>query len=241
MKRILGITGIALAFTGSALAGEYSTTENDRPLVLPQGMMEANAGLAAAGDFSAFGLAVGAEYGVAEDMALGVSWAGIGFGGGETMVMKMIGVGFGYNVMSDETMDLAAGAAVPLNFGEGDLVSGAGLSASFRYKVMDGDLAIRTGDGLIGIGLGDATTVTANVNLGATYQIAENMHVDVDTWLASIGLVGGGGTSTIGDSIPLGIGFGYNMDDMDIGVGINADATSFGDSLAIAGSFSYRM
>ena len=237
MKRILSITAAALAVSGTAFAGDYSTSDNERPLVLPQSMIQVNGDLSnLTGDI---GIGLGVDYGVAEGMALGVSWGGYSMGdaGG---VSKAVGVNFGYSVLSDDSMDFAAGIGLPMDFG-GDILSSANINGHFRYKLMDGALAISTGDGLIGLGFGDATTVSANVNLDVTYQVADNIAVGLGTDLASIALVGGGETTVIGDAIALNIGLGYNMDDMDFGLSVGADAKNFGDSMTLGLGFSYRM
>jgi hypothetical protein len=237
MTRILSITAAALAVSGTAFAGDYSTSDNDRPLVLPQGMIQVNGDLSnLTGDI---GIGLGVDYGVAEGMALGVDWGGYAMGdaGG---VSKEVGVDFGYSVMSDDSMDFAAGIGLPMDFG-GDILSSANINGHFRYKLMDGALAISTGDGLIGLGFGDATTLSANVNLDVSYQVADNMALGLGTDIVSIGLVGDGGTTVIGDMIPLRIGFGYNMDDMDFGLNVGADAKNFGDTMNLGLGFAYRM
>ena len=237
MKRILTITAATLAVSGTAFAGDYSTSDNERPLVLPQGMIQVNGDVSdLTGDI---GIGLGVDYGVAEGMALGVSWGGymMGDAGG---VSKAVGVDFGYSVLSDDSMDFAAGIGLPLDFGGDSPLSSVGIDGHFRYKLMDGALAISTGDNLIGVGLGDATTLSANVGLDVSYQVADNMAVGVGTDLVSIGLVGDGGTTVIGDEIPLRIGVGYNMDDMDFGLNVEANAKDFG-GMSLGLGFAYRM
>jgi hypothetical protein len=71
MKKILGIAAISIISSSTALAGDYSTTENERPLVAPAGAIHLGLGT----DLST--VAVGVEYGVMEGMS--VSLGGLGF------------------------------------------------------------------------------------------------------------------------------------------------------------------
>ena len=54
MKKILGIAAISIISSSTALAGDYSTTQNERPLVAPAGAIHTSLGT----DLSTVGVGV---------------------------------------------------------------------------------------------------------------------------------------------------------------------------------------
>ena len=218
MKKILGIAAISIISSSTALAGDYSTTENERPLVAPAGAIHASLGT----DLSTVG--VGVEYGVMEGMSIGLD--GLGFDIENSAAITDVNIGLGYSVMSGDGLDVAAGLNIPSSF------ASIGVDLSTRYTIMDG-LAVRTGDGLLSYTI-DGGDIGVHLGLGLTYQVADNMHVDLDTNLVDMA---GGATTSIADAQVIGLGFGYNMDDMDFGLAVNDVTGEMGFGLA----FAYRM
>ena len=220
MKKILGIAAISIISSSTALAGDYSTTENERPLVAPAGAIHLGLGT----DLST--VAVGVEYGVMEGMS--VSLGGLGFDIENSAAMTDVTVGLGYSVMSGDGLDVAAGLNIPSSF------ASIGVDLSTRYTIMDG-LAVRTGDGLLSYTI-DGGDIGVHLGLGLTYQVADNMHVDLDTNLVDMA---GGATTSIADAQIINIGAGYNMDDMDFGLSVNN--VTGGDAMGFGLAFAYRM
>jgi hypothetical protein len=130
--------------------------------------------------------------------------------------------------MSGDGLDVAAGLNIPSSF------ASIGVDLSTRYAIMDG-LAVRTGDGLLSYTM-DGGDVGVHLGLGLTYQVADNMHVDLDTNLVDMA---GGATISIADAQMINIGAGYNMDDMDFGLSVNN--VTGGDAMGFALAFAYRM
>jgi hypothetical protein len=220
MKTTIGIAAISIIASSSAFAGDYTTTQNERPLVAPAGAIFIGLGT----DLSTVG--VGVEYGVMEDMS--VSLGGLGFDIENSAAMTDVTVGVGYSVMSGDGLDVAAGLNIPSSFGY------IGVDMSTRYAIMDG-LAIRTGDGLLMYTI-DGGDIGIHLGLGLTYQVADNMHVDLDTNLVDMA---GGMTISIADAQIINIGAGYNMDDMDFGLSLNN--VTGGDAMGFGLAFAYRM
>lgn len=218
MKKILGIAAISIISSSTALAGDYSTTQNERPLVAPAGAIHTSLNT----DLSMVG--VGVEYGVMEGMSIGLD--GLGFDIENSAAITDVNIGLGYSVMSGDGLDVAAGLNIPSSF------ASIGVDMSTRYAIMDG-LAVRTGDGLLTYTM-DGGDIGVNLGLGLTYQVADNMHVDLDTNLVEMA---GGVTTSIADAQVIGLGFGYNMDDMDFGLAVNDVTGDLGFALA----FAYRM
>ena len=220
MKKILGIAAISIISSSTALAGDYSTTQNERPLVAPAGAIHTSLGT----DLSTVG--VGVEYGVMEGMSIGL--AGLGFDIENSAAITDVNIGLGYSVMSDDGLDVAAGLNIPSSF------ASIGVDMSTRYAIMDG-LAIRTGDGLLTYVM-DGGDIGIHLGLGLTYQVADNMHVDLDSNLVDMF---GGVTTSIADMQVINLGFGYNMDDMDFGLSVNN--VTGGSEMGFGLAFAYRM
>jgi hypothetical protein len=245
MKKTINILGAgamlcALSIPSQSQAADYPTAINERPLTLPGGVWSASAGLAAGADFSAAGLAAGFGYGINDKMDVGLSWGGMAILP-DVAIDKSIGLGVGYALMNDGPMTLAAALSIPLNFNGGDVASGVGIGAPFRYNLMDGGLSIHTGGGLIGLNVVGDLAMSINVPLGIAYQVNENMNVRLDTHLATIGVIGGGGVTSIADATPVNLTFAYSMDkSMDIGVSVGGDVQAIGDTMALGLGLSYR-
>lgn len=211
MSRVYAVTVVSFLISGTAIAGDYSTSANDRPLTKPAGMTQLNVAANAVGTKSV-GLSV--DYGITDtmDVSVGLPTYVLGDGGG---VQKMVGVGLGYGLVDGDALDVAAGLNVPVNFGDGDVIPAIGVDADTRYVMMDGALAIRTGHGLVNYIMGEGGGVMIGLNLGLTYQITDAINVDVDTPLMSMF---DGETTSIADAQVIDLGVGYNMDAIDIGV-----------------------
>ena len=211
MTRITTLSAVAFLMSGTAIASDYSTSANERPLTKPAGMTQINVAANAVGTKSV-GLSV--DYGITDtmDVSVGLPTYVLGEGGG---VQKMIGVGLGYGVIDGDALDVAAGLNVPVNFGDGDKIPAIGIDADTRYVMMDGALAIRTGHGLVNYIMGEGGGVMIGLNLGLTYQVTEAINVDIDTPLMSMF---DGETTSIADAQVIDFGVGYNMDAIDIGL-----------------------
>ena len=211
MTRITTLSAVAFLMSGTAIASDYSTSANERPLTKPAGMTQINVAANAVGTKSV-GLSV--DYGITDtmDVSVGLPTYVLGEGGG---VQKMIGVGLGYGVIDGDALDVAAGLNVPVNFGDGDKIPAIGIDADTRYVMMDGALAIRTGNGLVNYIMGEGGGVMIGLNLGLTYQVTEAINVDIDTPLMSMF---DGETTSIADAQVIDFGVGYNMDAIDIGL-----------------------
>ncbi len=212
MTRITTLSAVAFLMSGTAIASDYSTSANERPLTKPAGMTQINVAANAVGTKSV-GLAV--DYGITDTMDVSVALPTyvIGDGGG---VQKQVGVGLGYGVVDGDALDMAAGLNVPVNFGDGDKIPSIGIDADTRYVMMDGAFAIRTGHGLISYVLGDAGGLAVNLNFGVTYQITDAINADLDTNLFT--KPAEGDSTSIADAQVIDVGFGYNMDAIDIGL-----------------------
>ncbi len=232
MSRFSLLTAALLLTPTAALAGDYSTTANERPLVLPAEMTQLSAafGYVEPPSFAVGGisdsLAVGAQYGISDGMDIAVALPpyALGDGGG---LFKVMGVGVGYSIMDEDDLDVAAGLNVPLAFEDGmDTIPAIGIDADTRYALMDGALAIRTGHGLINYLLGDGGGLMLGLNLGVTYQITDAINVDIDTPLYRSF---DGGSTSIADAVILDAGVAYNMDDIDVGVRLSDVTEEMGD------------
>ena len=211
MTRITTLSAVAFLMSGTAIASDYSTSANERPLTKPAGMTQINVAANAVGTKS---VGVSVDYGITDtmDVSVGLPTYVLGDGGG---VQKMIGVGLGYGVIDGEALDVAAGLNVPVNFGDGDKIPAIGIDADTRYVMMDGALAIRTGHGILNYIMGEGGGVMIGLNLGLTYQVTEAINVDIDTPLMSMF---DGETTSIADAQVIDFGVGYNMDAIDIGL-----------------------
>ena len=211
MTRITTLSAVAFLMSGTAIASDYSTSANERPLTKPAGMTQINVAANAVGTKS---VGVSVDYGITDtmDVSVGLPTYVLGDGGG---VQKMIGVGLGYGVIDGDALDVAAGLNVPVNFGDGDKIPAIGIDADTRYVMMDGALAIRTGNGLVNYIMGEGGGVMIGLNLGLTYQVTEAINVDIDTPLMSMF---DGETTSIADAQVIDFGVGYNMDAIDIGL-----------------------
>jgi len=211
MTRITTLSAVAFLMSGTAIASDYSTSANERPLTKPAGMTQINVAANAVGTKS---VGVSVDYGITDtmDVSVGLPTYVLGDGGG---VQKMIGVGLGYGVIDGDALDVAAGLNVPVNFGDGDKIPAIGIDADTRYVMMDGALAIRTGHGIVNYIMGEGGGVMIGLNLGLTYQVTEAINVDIDTPLMSMF---DGETTSIADAQVIDFGVGYNMDAIDIGL-----------------------
>ena len=223
MSRFSLLTAALLLTPTAALAGDYSTTANERPLVLPAEMTQLSASI---GVMEPRSIAVGAQYGISDGMDIAVALPPyvLGDGGG---LFKVMGVGVGYSIMDEDDLDVAAGLNVPLAFEDGmDTIPSIGIDADTRYALMDGALAIRTGHGLINYLLGDGGGLMLGLNLGVTYQITDAINVDIDTPLYQSF---DGASTSIADAVVLDAGVAYNMDDIDVGVRLSDVTEEMGD------------
>lgn len=211
MYRFVTVSAVTLMMSGGALASDYSTSANERPLTKPSGMTQINVAANAVGTKS---VGLSADYGISDtmDVSAVLPTYVLGEGGG---LQKMVGVALGYGLVDGDALDVAAGLNVPVNFGDGDVIPAIGVDADTRYVMMDGALAIRTGNGLLTYIMGEGGGVMIGVNLGFTYQITDAINLDVDTPLMSMF---DGETTSIADAQVIDLGVGYNMDAMDIGI-----------------------
>jgi predicted porin len=233
MKHLLPLLSLSLCFTTTAFAGDYPTEENERALIGQQGLqLDANLGKAD----GSMGIGAGASYGINEKMSASAAWGGMTFGDAGAL-QKAIALGAAYSLMDGDELDLAAGLNLPLSFEEGAAMS-VGIDMNTRYLLMDGKLAIKTGDGLITYTTGDAGGLGLGLNLGLAYQVNENINAGFGTNIMSMA---GGATTFIGDAIPVSLDVGYNMDDIDVLLGIDMDAKAASDTLGFGLGVSYRM
>ncbi len=157
-------------------------------------------------------------------------------------VAKNVELGISYSVIDDADLDIAAGLSLPLNFNDGaDIVSSVGIDMNTRYNLMDGSLAIHTGDELISLGFSGDFTLAINIPVAFAYQANENINVSLGTNLMTISVVGGGGVTSIADTTPLNLDLSYSVDNStDVMVGLAADAQAFGDSMMFSVGLAYR-
>ena len=234
MKHLLPLLSLSLCFTTTAFAGDYSTEENDRALIGPQGLqLDANLGKAD----GSMGIGAGASYGINEKMSASAAWAGMTFGDAGA-VQKAIALGAAYSLMDSDDLDLAAGLNLPLSFEEGAAMS-VGVDMNTRYLLMDGKLAIKAGDGLITYTTGDFGGLGLGLNLGVAYQVNENINAGLGTNIMS--QAAGADMTFIGDAIPVSLDVGYNMDDIDVLLGVDMDAKAASDTMGFGLGVSYRM
>jgi len=211
MYRFVTVSAVTLMMSGGALASDYSTSANERPLTKPSGMTQINVAANAVGTKS---VGLSADYGISDTMDVSAVLPTYVLGEGSGL-QKMVGVALGYGLVDGDALDVAAGLNVPVNFGDGDVIPAIGVDADTRYVMMDGALAIRTGNGLLTYIMGEGGGVMIGVNLGFTYQITDAINLDVDTPLMSMF---DGETTSIADAQVIDLGVGYNMDAMDIGI-----------------------
>lgn len=234
MQLRLPILSLALCFSAAASAGDYSTEENKRALIGPQGL-ELGATISHAAEV--MGVGAGASYGINDKMSASAAWAGMTFGDAGA-VQKAFTFGTIYSLMDSDDLDLAAGVNLPLSLEEGAPMI-VGVDMNTRYLLMDGKLAINTGDGLVTYTTGDAGGLGLGLNLGFAYQVNDNINAALGTNIMS--QAAGADMTFIGDAVPVSIDVGYNMDAIDVLVGVDMDAKLAADTLGFGLGLSYRM
>ena len=223
-------------FAASSAFADYPTEVNKRPLTLPGGSWEVDAGLNLTDKFESANLGLIGKYAVNDTTQVHV---GYGLPVKDFKVAKAVELGMNYGVIHDGPLHMAPSLTLPLSFEEGaDVLGSINIGLDSRYNLSGDQIAIYCGHGLVSYNISASSHLIA-LPLGIGYQVDGQINIRLDTTLAT--MAKGADLVSIADTQPIKISMIYSMDsDMDVGVNVDFNADAAGDTLTAGVALAYR-